>query len=165
VTTEQIEKPGDTPQVSRVVDVNTEPDGMLSTFVGLANRIELEFGVTLHVSGIIISGTLISFGTYLKSVAESVRMMNAPPGHETGAESFAASFDHLYEEYQAGIAEFSSRASGGEDDLPSGQPWDPYIHLRDAVVWAPGAQPTLPKTLWRGRLSHVSAWSIGTFGS
>jgi hypothetical protein len=146
------------------VDVNTEPDSMLSAFVGMANHIGLEFGVTLHVSGTIVSGTLISFGTYLKSVAESVRMMNAPQGGRAGPESFAAAFDRLSDQHQAGIAEINSEASGDEDDLPSGQPWDPYVHLRDAVVWAPGVEPTLPRTLWRGRLSHVSAWSVGTFG-
>jgi hypothetical protein len=40
-----------------------------------------------------------------------------------------------------------------------------YIHLRDATVFAPGAQPTLAKTLWRGRLSHVSGWSLGQLSS
>lgn len=137
---------------------------MLRALVNLTNHNGLEIGLTLHVSGIIVSGTLISFGTYLKSVAEFVRELRTP-GSDVGAEAFAVAFDHLSDQYQAGIAEIDPGVSEDEDAEPGEESSEPYIHLRNAVVWAPGTQPTLPKTLWRGRLSHVSAWSIGTFGS
>ena len=36
-----------------------------------------------------------------------------------------------------------------------------FIHLRAARVFTSGSDQPLPETLWRGRLSHVSAWSLG----
>jgi hypothetical protein len=39
-----------------------------------------------------------------------------------------------------------------------------FIHLKDAYAYAPGAKPLLIG-LWRGRLGHVSGWSVGSYGS
>jgi hypothetical protein len=36
-----------------------------------------------------------------------------------------------------------------------------YIHLRAARVFTSGSAQPLPEMLWRGRLSHVSGWSVG----
>lgn len=35
------------------------------------------------------------------------------------------------------------------------------IHLRGTTVWTPGVTQPISAGLWRGRLSHVSAWSLG----
>jgi hypothetical protein len=59
--------------------------------------------------------------------------------------------------YQAKDGEVDE-AEAAESDLPE------FIHLRAATVHAPGTDAVPPETLWRGRLEHVSGWSIGNFG-
>jgi hypothetical protein len=160
MTTQQTEKPGDAPQVSLVRDVNSEPDLILRILVGLVNDAkDMGMGVTLHVSGIIVSGTLISYEAYWEAFRVLVRE-NGSPDTQPFREAFADGFTGAI----MGKDLDGNRKPAAEDD-EAGHP-EPanFIHLRDAVIWAPGAEPTLAKTLWRGRLSHVSAWSIGTFG-
>jgi hypothetical protein len=162
MTTQQTEKPDDAPQVSLVADVNSEPDVILRILVGLVNdskEMKMEMGVTLHVSGIIVSGLLISYETYWEAFRVLVRE-NGSPDSQSFREAFADAFT---------AAITGKDLDGNAEPAPEGeetaQPASPmHIHLRDAVIWAPGVEPTLARTLWRGRLSHVSAWSIGTFG-
>ncbi len=160
MTTEQIEKPSDAPQVSFVDDVNTRPDDVLRVLVALVNDLkEIELGVTLHVSGTIVSGVLVSYRTYWEAVGTWLRGIGSP-----GAQAFGDAFTAAILGTNAD-PEAEQGDSGAEADQDKTAPPPHHIHLRDAVVWAPGADPTLPKTLWRGRLSHVSAWSIGAFGN
>jgi hypothetical protein len=161
VTTEQIEKPGASAQVSLVDDINTRPDDVLRFLVGVVNDskdTEFSVGVTLHVSGTIVCGVLISYVTYWEAIRASLRDTGSPVAQAFG-DAFTAAI--LGTEIDPG-ADQSDSAAEGEEATP---PLPSHIHLRDAVVWAPGVKPTLAKTLWRGRLSHVSAWSIGTFES
>ena len=161
MTTEQIEKPGDAPQVSLVADVNAAPDVVLRILVGLVNDSkDWEMGITLHVSGIIVSGSLISYEAYWEAFRVLVRE-NGSPDTRTSRESFADAFTAAI----TGTDLDGNREPAAEDEEAGHSEPPNHIHLRDAVVWVPGVEPTLPKTLWRGRLSHVSAWSIGTFRS
>jgi hypothetical protein len=165
VTTEQIEKPGDASQVRLVEDVNSNPDVILRVLVGLVNDSkDIEMGVTLHVSGTIVCGMLVSYETYWSAFRELVRETGSP---ETQAvrEGFADAFTEFLLGAGIGPGAEQGDLAGEEDDEAAASALPNYIHLRDAVVRAPGVEPTLAKTLWRGRLSHVSAWSIGTFGS
>jgi hypothetical protein len=165
VTTEQIEKSGDALQARLVEDVNTRPDDVLRFLVDLVNDAkDVEMGVTLHVSGTIVCGVLVSYETYWNAFRELVRK-NGSPETQPIREGFADAFTGFL--LGAGIAAGAEQGdlAGEEDDEAAASALPNYIHLRDAVVWAPGVDPTLAKTLWRGRLSHVSAWSIGVFGS
>lgn len=156
--TQESETPGDSPQVSVVADVNTEPDVILRTLVALANDSkEMEVGVTLHVSGIIVSGSLISYDAYWEAFRVLVHE-NGSPSVQSFGETFADAITGANRD-----AELDGNRTAEDDEAGHHEPPN-YIHLRDAVVWAPGVEPTLAKTLWRGRLSHVSAWSLGRFG-
>jgi hypothetical protein len=79
-------------------------------------------------------------------------------------EGFAKMFDWLSEQSltESGADQANDGEADGtetaESDLPG------FIHLRAATVHAPGTDAVLPETLWRGRLDHVSGWSIGNFG-
>lgn len=162
MTIEQVESQhSDVPQVSySVEDTNAMPDVVLRALVGLVNDFkDLGMGVTLYVSGTIVSGILISYESYWESFRVFVRE-NGSPESQAVREAFADAFTATF--VGAGH-DGNAEPVADEDDEAAPPPH--YIHLRDAVVWAPGVDPTLPKTLWRGRLSHVSAWSIGTFGS
>jgi hypothetical protein len=160
VTAEQIENNG-VQQPAFVSDVNSEPDSLLLAFVNGANQSGLEIGLTLHVSGMVVSGTLISFGTYLDSMGGYMRHIGAGPGSQTSLTAFAAMFDQLSDQFKTAMAE-SGASEPDPADLPDGQPRELYIHLRDALVFAPGVPSAVPRTLWRGRLSHVSGWFIGS---
>jgi hypothetical protein len=83
-----------------VEEIFTTPDPILRAMIDAVNRHDAGISLTLHVSGVVVSGTL---------------------------------------------------AAGN------------FVHLRDAQVFTSGDDRPLPKTLWRGRLSHVSAWSIGSY--
>jgi hypothetical protein len=158
MTIEQIEKPDNAPTVSLVEDVNTRPDDVLRLLVGIVNASKDEgfdwgMGVTLHVSGTIVSGELVSYGTFW----EEFRAFVKGDGSDAVREMFADTFTD-------GI--LGAGAAPAVDDDEAAAPSAPtYIHLRRAAIWGPGGESALAKTLWRGRLSHVSAWSVGTFGS
>jgi len=122
-----------------------------------------EIGVTLHVNGVIISGLLCSITSFFEEQAETIRRLGSAETAEA-RQGFAELFDWLADQTQTRPG--TEQAEGDEDaeteeagaDLPE------FIHLRAATVHAPGTDAVLPETLWRGRLDHVSGWSIGNFG-
>jgi hypothetical protein len=152
-------QPDDTQRVLGVEDLYGRPDDALEVLVAAVNRVQsIEIGVTLHVSGIVVSGLLISGQSFFdllgRSLAETSPAENAPI-----REALAGWPAHFAERYRAN----ELRLDGSEDH---GE-YRPartitYIHMRDASVVGPGLPP-LPGTLWRGRLSHVSGWSLGRF--
>ena len=160
VTTEQIENPGEPPRVSLVDDINTRPDDVLRFLVDLVNGSKdmgLGVSVTLHVSGTIVCGVLISYEAYWESFRAFLRESGSPEAQAFG-DAFTAAILGTEVGPEAG------QSDSATEDEEATTPTPPnHIHLRDAVVWAPGVKPTLAKMLWRGRLSQVSAWSIGTF--
>jgi hypothetical protein len=135
-------------------------DPLLAILVKSIDSLGAEISVTLHVNGVIISGMMCSIKSFFEEQAEMIRQL-APAGDG----GFAEAFDWLAGQIEAQ----PSTEHAGEDaeateieaagaDLPD------FIHLRAASVHAPGTTAVLPETLWRGRLEHVSGWSIGTFG-
>jgi hypothetical protein len=158
MTSEQTEKPGSAPGPLLVADVNSEPnvDVILQGLVAATNQLkDSEIGVTLHVSGIIVSGTLISYTAYLEELYASMRTDDAE--YQTFGDLLAG----VVAEVDSAFNPESTREAKqeeAEETLPPS-----FIHLREAVVWAPDARSVLPPALWRGRLSQVSAWSPGVF--
>lgn len=120
-----------------------------------------EFGVTLHVNGVIISGLLCSITTFFEEQAEMIRRLGSAETAEARL-GFAEIFDQLAEQTRPGTEQGdgveTAQTEAAGRDLPE------FIHLRAATVHAPGTDAVLPETLWRGRLDHVSGWSIGNFG-
>lgn len=130
--------------------ISPEPDVMLAGLVDLLNRSPgAELGVTLHVSGTVVSGLMISGESFIDRQRAALAELG-----EAGA-SLAGYFDifrNIYVEKR-------------EADEPFLKPPLPfYIHLRSAsILDAASNQITFP--LWRGRLSEVSGWSIGNLGT
>jgi hypothetical protein len=144
MTAEQLERPGTAP----------EADPLLQKLVagGYANP-DFEMSITLYVSGMVVSGTVISVSAYWRELVATL-FPNASPELASEAKELADSLADTH-------------VMPGDFEVPPGEeadsgPLSNYIQLRDATVFAPGARPTLPRTLWRGRLSHVSAWSLGS---
>jgi hypothetical protein len=126
-----------------VMDVNTAPDPILRAMAETAAEDKsFELGLTLHVSGIVVSGLMVSPETFFENLAAWLSA--------NGGESFANSFAKPTADLIA--------------DDPHGSAWTDFIYLRNAQVFASGSAEPLPKSFWRGRLTHVSAWSIGSLG-
>jgi hypothetical protein len=122
-----------------------------------------EFGVTLHVNGVIISGLLCSMTSFFEEQAEMIRRLGSADSAEA-RQGFAEIFDWLAEQTRT---QASGEQTGGDEAVKTGTAaadLPEFIHLRAATVHAPGTDAVLPETLWRGRLDHVSGWSIGNFG-
>jgi hypothetical protein len=137
------------------------PDRFLLTLVELVNDAgELEIGITLHVSGVIVSGLMISGRRYFELLNEAVQTAES---QENGGlrEALGDALTGLAESYRA--HEFNAEADPEQVALDLFL--TSYIHMRNAEVHAPGGPGHLAPVLWRGRLSHVSGWSLGVLGS
>lgn len=137
------------------------PDRCLLTLVNIVDMDgELEIGMTLHVSGVIVSGLLISAQRYFELLNEAIQ----PGGSQESAwlrEALGDALTDFSEPY--GAYEFNAVTEAEQAALELFL--TSYIHMRNAEVHAPGGPGHLAPALWRGRLSHVSGWSLGVLGS
>jgi hypothetical protein len=139
--------PADGPQA--VEDIHAMPDPILSVMAAALSRFEsAEIGLTLYLPGLVISGIAVSPNRFFEEMADWL----AREGAEDFAENFARPTAEMFRTPDTEPAE-------EEQDEPS---LTDFIHLRAARVFTSGSDRPLPETLWRGRLSHVSGWSLGT---
>lgn len=119
-------------------------DGMLELLVAAVNGTKTQMSVTLSIPGGIITGLMISYGEWLRLVDE--RILRDSPN--------ATGMLDMWIEQEAETRDDESHT------LPN------FVHLTGAgyVEWS-GMSPN-PDTdglLWRGRLSEISGWSLGSF--
>ncbi|MDV6304857.1 hypothetical protein R3P93_20030 [Rhodococcus cerastii] len=118
-------------------------DQLLTRIVTLFNlNSEAEVGITLTVSGVVVSGTLVSGARYFDAA------------NETWSKGDLAAIWSLEVEHYRQLADGTDRADLSTEIARTG-----YIHLLDAVVHEGGRQ--LGVAAWRGRLTEVSGWSLG----
>jgi hypothetical protein len=144
--------PEGSPSVSEpqtVQEVHAIPDPILAALTGAVSSSALsELSLTLYVSGTVISGTLVSGRRFFELMGDWL----AAEGAQDLADSIARP-----------IAEMFSGPDAEPPDEEQGElGFSDFIHLRAAQVFTSGSDRPLPETLWRGRLSHVSGWSLGT---
>lgn len=119
-------------------------DWFLQVLVGMVNSNRgMEIGVTLQVSGLLVSGMLTSGANYFEGFAKEM------------VAGFQATDD----------ADKIEKAFGEYVDLykrPS--PTTVYIHLKETRFFDPAGSPipTNRGVWWRGRLSEVSGFILGT---
>jgi len=135
---------------SRGADSVHGVDHHLAELVGIVNRSNGEFAITLTVGGMLISGLLTGGKRY----------------HEEFAEQFLKGMGDLEPETSEPIKEFFkgfgaiyARQEG--DEMP--EPLTTFIHLREARFFVPGAAPVPANggVLWRGRLVKVDGYHLG----
>jgi hypothetical protein len=129
-----------------------ETDWFLQSLVDMSNSSGLEVGITLQVGGFLVSGMLVSGKQYF--------------------EGFASDFASAFTDQEAarGVREAFSRHGEmyklqGEADLR--HPAPVYIHLKQARFFNTSGDP-IPRNrgvFWRGRLSEVSGFILGTLGT
>jgi hypothetical protein len=133
-----------------VEEVNTGPDWLLVMLVALVNAEKsAEVGLVLHVSGVVVSGVLVSEMSFGEHVRDWLTQIGGPEVGER-ITRIVALLSSLPKAESPEVAELGDAPSALE-----------FIHLRDARVFTSGSDRPLPGMLWRGRLSHVSAWSYG----
>jgi hypothetical protein len=123
----------------------------------------MEIGVTLHVSGVIISGLLCSITSFFEEQAEVIRRLGSVENAEA-RQGFAELYDWHADQTQTQPAIEPAEDGQAAETEEAGADLPDFIHLRAASVHAPGTDAVLPETLWRGRLDHVSGWSIAPTG-
>ena len=126
-------------------------DWLLQDWVAQINRLGIRASITLQVNGIIVSGIAIPGDVFFEKYAQ---MMAA--AFKAGSSRVPADEVEAY---------FKSYASIYKEDIDSEipPPLPDYIHLEDARYWNAGGQH-IPGNgvLWRGRLSEVSGYNIGS---
>lgn len=124
-----------------------QPDMVLAALVQVAEDSGLEVGVTLTVSGAVVSGTLV--------------------GRREWANRAIVKYDQLQDvlgPFKAGWDEqaLADAERTGDEDMP---PYHTVIHLTEARHFIGDRLIPDGGAFWRGRLSEVSGWSFGVFGS
>lgn len=127
-------------------------DWYLQRLVSIVNTSNVEFGLTLHVEGVIVSGLLVSGKKYFETFAQE--FAGAFPGGDVTKENLRqaiASNASIYDESEAG------------SELPPPQ----FIHLLNARSFAPGGEqlPSNCGVLWRGKINAVSGFSLGSLSA
>lgn len=150
-------------------------DQALLLLVKVANASEegTGWGLTLTVSGILISGDLIANTRWLREVEEQTvgaaerALGRVPDDGETGVSKLFSHFAEVLERQNKTIRTVrESLPDVAEDleDLLGGQ--TAYIHLRNAKIYnANGSVIPTAGMHWRGRLSSVDGWTFGSLGT
>ena len=135
--------------------INTEPippvdpyDCFLQLLVNMANNYGFEFGITLQVSGFLVSGVLIGHKAYFEAFAED--FSSAFPVEDAEKSHVRSTF--------AKIGETDKNEDNNEPPL-----WQ-YIHLKDTRFFNTSGNP-IPKdkgVLWRGRISEIGGFTLGS---
>jgi hypothetical protein len=85
-------------------------------------------------------------------------------GNRRSAGRVCQGFDWLADQTQTRPGPEQAEGDEAAETEEAGADLPEFIHLRAATVHAPGTDAVLPETLWRGRLDHVSGWSVGNLG-
>lgn len=149
---------------------DAEPDWFLGQIVEWANRFGVEFGITINVGGLVVSGRLISGTNYFDQLADQMIGDSDENSIQHQIGSVIRKHKSIYEPFDVTLTpEHESRPEEQDhDETPGIEPSEApppatFIHLKDAKIFAPG-QPPLPTNtgvLWRGRLCEVDGFSIG----
>lgn len=118
-------------------------DLLLLSFVNSANNHGLEIGVTLNVSGTIISGELIGYSSYLKLLASEFY------GKGEVAEALSQTF------FERAIEAENDQAESEDTEIKPAN----FLHLKNATISY--GQHTTKIGLWRNRISSVNGFTFG----
>lgn len=137
----------DPPQSQEASRDGTEYDWFLRMLVKVANSSTASFGITLQVSGMLVSGDLVNGKSYFEGFADELSgALNEFPDVAQSIRNSFAMFGQLY-----------SDPTSYELEEPR------FIHLRNARFFNTGGTP-IPDNRpvwWRGQLSHVGGFILG----
>ena len=130
---------------------SAQHDWFIQSLVNVANVAPLNFGVTLQVSGLLVSGYLVSGKAYFEAVGQQIV-------------SGVAQNAELADQMRMMFATFESAYPNdpGQKDRPVPQ----FVHLQNARFYSTDGTP-VPSNAgvwWRGRISEISGIVIGILG-
>ena len=130
----------------------SQTDWFLQSLVNIAHDVNLEIGITLQVSGMLVSGNLVSGKQYFEGFATD--FASAFIAHPEVAESIKNSF--------ASYGDIYNKEAEVESSQP--QPLPQYIHLKNARFFNTAGNP-IPGNRgvwWRGRICEVGGFTLGS---
>lgn len=141
-------------EAGSVAEVHALPDQVLEALVRAVNESpDTKIGIALYVSGLVISGSLIPAGVFFKQLSGLLQEADGPaPLRETVAQLML----EISDSYSV-----TGHIPSSEEDGETATILPVYVHLENAAVWTDATSGgSLSVGLWRGRLSHVSGWSM-----
>ena len=133
----------------------TQPDWFLQSLVNLTNAGDgtVEIGMILLVDGFLVSGMMVGGARYFEGFAKDFASGFTD---QAVAETIRTSFSEYGEIYKTDAA-----------DPLSPPPSPSYVHMRDARFFNTAGNPVPGNrgVWWRGRLSEVSGFVVGTLGA
>ncbi|QNA83635.1 hypothetical protein G4G27_06210 [Sphingomonas sp. So64.6b] len=135
----------------QVADIVGNQDWFLTHIIENIINQGVEIGVTLTISGQVVSGMLIGGKTYFKELGQLIAGASKKEGDI---------YDTLGEDWPKNAALYEKPEDASDDWV---EPLASYLHLREAYYLNPGQSvfPVKPGMLWRGRISRVDGFSIG----
>lgn len=127
-------------------------DWFLQSLVQMANDANLQVAITLQVSGMLVSGYLVSGKQYFEGFA--AEFAGAFATHPELAESIRTSFRSYGDIY-------------GRQEEEAETPPPQFVHLSDARFFNTAGNP-IPGNRgvwWRGRLCEVGGFSLGVLSA
>jgi len=127
---------------------SAQQDWFIQSLVNVANVAPLSFGVTLQVSGLLVSGYLVSGKAYFEAIGQQI------------ISGFAQNAD-LANQMRKMFATFESAypndAGAAERPVPQ------FVHLQNARFYSTDGTPAPSNegVWWRGRISQISGIVIG----
>lgn len=120
-------------------------DLVLQVLAKTAQDNPFEIGLTLTVRGAVLTGTLVGRDTWFRELAAWLE--SRVEGYGDLASSIGEALTQL--------------APGGTSSAEHYA----YLHLKDARVLSGHLLPTLDGLFWRGRISEISGFAIGTLNA
>jgi hypothetical protein len=142
-------------------------DHVLNQLVRLVNGGSFEFSITLTVNGQTVTGKLISSKKWFDLLAGRLRETTQAEEGQVGLHSIFEGWASLTSEYNDELKRVQETLDGvelpdhymkavTEAEAPTG-----FIHLEEARIDGSGGYQPVEGMPWRGRLEHVSGWSLG----
>jgi len=147
-------------------------DAVLQNIVRLANEFDLQFSITLFSGGLIISGIIVGGATYFDRLGEQMEQAFK----DISDDKFAAKMGGIFQGYgdtykkrkeelrqELEIAKAGEGISTTEDQADSLEKVF-YIHLQNVQILGAASGPVIyaPATIWRGRISSVDGFHLGS---
>jgi hypothetical protein len=145
---------------TKFIPAELSGDKMLSSLSLMANVLGIGVSVTLHVNGGVVSGDIISAKQYFEEIRELLDTSKYHGSNErilatrkNITEIFESMAKVAHEPYQSYLE------NPEESELPASN----FIHLKNARLYVSNLPINQVGVLWRGRMDHVSGFSLALF--
>ncbi|CAG4905899.1 gas vesicle accessory protein GvpU [Paraburkholderia saeva] len=146
-------EPAGQPSLPQYVVTAAENDWFLRSLVSMVNSSDTTFGITLNVSGMLISGQLVGGKQYFEGFAATFAGAIQDPSEADSIREGFASHGSVY---------VNTDGTYKQDmEAPS------YVHLKNCRYFHPSGNP-IPGNggvWWRGRIREVGGFALGELSS